>query len=279
MPKDLGPNNLLIKVAVASFCHTDFMVQRGAFETPLPCTGSHEGSGTVVAMGSDVSDFKIGDRVMAGIAYHPCWACDDCCHPEGYAQYCQKLEGHIGVNFDGFFAEYARIDATTSTKLPDQVSFTTAAPMACAGCTIYRGVLTAGLKKGEWLAIVGSGGGLGHVGIKFAKHFGLNVMGIDARDEGLALTNEAAADVVLDARLGQDHVVQSVQQLTSGKGADATINVSDAKTATALACAITKMHGTVVQLAAQVCQSRGGESISDLRSHIKMNTNPLSTAA
>lgn len=57
------------------------------------------------------------------------------------------------------------------------------------------------MKKGEWIAVVGSGGGLGHLAVHFAKTcFGLKVMGIDARDEGLALTREAGADLVVDAR-------------------------------------------------------------------------------
>jgi Zn-dependent alcohol dehydrogenase len=64
---DLEPLDLLVKVAVASNCHTDSMVQAGTFSTKLPCTASHEGSGTVVAVGSDVKEFKAGDRVMCGL--------------------------------------------------------------------------------------------------------------------------------------------------------------------------------------------------------------------
>jgi len=224
------------------------MVRDGVFNTKLPVTGSHEGSGTVVGVGSAVENFQIGDRVMAGIAYHPCGTCVDC-QSEKNAQYCEQLGGHLGVTTDGFFAEYARIDATTAAKLPDQVSFKTAAPMACAGSTVWRAVLQTGLKRGEWLALVGSGGGLGHLGIQFAKALGLKVVGIDARDEGLELTKEAGADVVVDVRKGQAQVVEEVQKITDGKGVDATVNLSDAQSAAATACAVTKMHGLVVQVA------------------------------
>lgn len=217
--------------------------------TPLPCTGSHEGAGTVVAVGSSVKDFQQGDRVMAGIVYHPCGTCADCLGPENYRHYCQYSGGYCGVSTHGFFAEYARIDATQAAKLPDKVSFKTAAPLACAGCTIYRGVVLSGVQKGEWLAIVGSGGGLGHLGVKFAKALGLNVIGVDARDEGLELTKKGGADVVIDARGGHGKVVEEVHRVTNKEGVIATLNVSDAEKAMATSCAITKMHGTVVQIA------------------------------
>ncbi|KAF2266389.1 GroES-like protein [Lojkania enalia] len=178
VPKDLAPNDLLIKVAVASLCHTNFMVQEGIMGTTVPCTASHEGAGAVVATGSVVneSDFKIGDRVMAGILYHPCGICSNCQGPEKYSQYCAHISGYLGVTMDGFFAEYAR-------------------------------------------------------------------------DEGLELTKKGGADIVIDVRIGHDKVVEEIKKVTNGKGAAATVNVSDAPKAMATSCAITMMHGTVIQLA------------------------------
>jgi propanol-preferring alcohol dehydrogenase len=249
VPSSLGPHDLLIKVAVASLCHTDFMVSAGTMGTSLPCTGSHEGSGTVVSVGPSVQDFQPGDRVMAGIIYQLCGTCPDCLGPENYTQYCARSGGYLGVTTHGHFAEYVRIDARMAARLPDEVSFETAAPLACAGVTIYRGVVLSGVKKGEWLTMTGSGGGLGHLGVQFAKALGLNVIGIDARDEGLELTRQGGADVVIDARKGHDEVVKQVHAVTNGEGATCTLNVSDANDAMKTACAITKMHGTVIQIA------------------------------
>ena len=253
MPKTLGPYDLLVKTAVASLCHTDFMALDGIMSgmKQLPMTGSHEGAGTVVALGSSVSNFREGDRVMCGLPLHPCGICSDCQAPveESRAQYCQKSDGAIGIQVDGAFAEYVQVDSRTAAKLPDKVSFETAAPLACAGITVWRGVLQANLKKGEWLAIVGSGGGLGHLGIQFAKALGLNVIGVDARDEGLELSKKIGADVVVDARKGDATTSKEVQEATSGEGADATVNVSDAMSAAATACAVTKRHGLMVQIA------------------------------
>lgn len=248
----LGPHDLLVKVAVASYCHTDSMIRSGVFQSKLPLIASHEGAGTVVAVGPSVSssDFKMGSRVMCGLPFHPCGKCIDCIGPtESWRQYCANVEGHCGVHRDGFFAEYALCDARSSTPLPDEVSLLSAAPLACAGRTVWRGVEQAGLKPGEWLAIVGSGGGLGHLGIQFAKKMGLNVVGIDARDEGIDISKSLGADIVVDARKGKDEMVKQVQDVTGGQGADATVTLSDASGAAALACAVTKMHGTMVQIA------------------------------
>jgi NADPH:quinone reductase-like Zn-dependent oxidoreductase len=90
---------------------------------------------------------------------------------------------------------------------------------------------------------------LGHLGIQFAKAKGLKVLGVDAREDGIALSKEAGADCVLDARKGRDEVAQEALRVTGGKGVAATINVSDAKLAASTACAITQMHGTVIQVA------------------------------
>ncbi|KAF2769228.1 GroES-like protein [Teratosphaeria nubilosa] len=250
VPSALAPQDLLIKVAVASNCHTDGMVQAGIFGTMLPVIASHEGSGTVVAVGPEAekAGFKVGDRVMAGIPYHPCGKCADCNGPENQRQYCTEVQ-MLGVHADGFLAEYAKIDSKNSTALPNEVTFESAAPLACAGRTIWRGVLQTQLKPGEWVALVGSGGGLGHLGIQFAKALGLKVIGVDARDDGLALSKENGADLVVDACKGKEANVAEIQKATGGQLADSTICVSDAKSAAGLACAITKMHGVMVQIA------------------------------
>jgi D-arabinose 1-dehydrogenase-like Zn-dependent alcohol dehydrogenase len=87
------------------------------------------------------------------------------------------------------------------------------------------------------------------LGIQFAKARGLKVVGIDAREEGLELSRKYGADLVVDARKGKGEVVKAVQEVTGGKGADATVCLSDADSAAGLACAVTKMHGTMVQVA------------------------------
>ena len=163
-PAQLGPYDLLLKTGVASLCHTDLMVLAGFMPAlnGLPMTMSHEGTGTVVAAGSGVSDMKVGDRIMSGITFHPCGKCDNCNPPAGkdWKQYCWDNGGATGITTDGAFAEYHVVDSRTSCKVPDGVSFLTAAPLACAGVTVYRAVKIAqeSIPEGGWLAIVGAGG-------------------------------------------------------------------------------------------------------------------------
>lgn len=218
------------------------MVSAGVMGTKLPCIGSHEGAGTVVRLGSSVINFEKGDRVMAGLPRNRCGHCPDCLGDENYRQYCPNLAGHVGVTLDGAFAEYMIVDSRESSRIPNEVSFEMAAPLACAGCTIWRGILQTDLKRGETVAIVGAGGGLGHLGCQFAKALGLIVVGIDARDEGLALARDSGANVTIDARQEKENVVSEVMKCTNGTGADATVNVSDNGQAAAMACAVTKMQ-------------------------------------
>ena len=224
------------------------MVTAGKFPTPLPCTASHEGTGVVVAVGSSVKSFKPGDRVMAGIAMGLCHDCINCKGPNDWHQYCPNAGGLVGVTAQGCFAEYMVADEETSCRIPDSVSFASAAPLACAGITIYRAVIVAGVEKGGWLAIVGAGGGLGHLGIQFANAKGIHVVAVDARDEGLELCKKAGAKHVVDAREGKEKNVEQVQKLTGGLGVEATINVSEHETSAPLSCAITRMHGRMVQV-------------------------------
>lgn len=150
---------------------------------------------------------------------------------------------------DGGFAEYLVCDARDASIIPEKLDFASAAPLACAGITVWRGVIQANLNEGEWLGIVGSGGGLGHLGIQFAKKKGLKVIGVDARNEGLELSRETGADVVLDARKAKEEVVKAVMDATGGKGVAASIVLSDARPAAGLACAITMKHGKMVEIA------------------------------
>ena len=248
--KDLKPNDLLLKVAVSALCHSDLEYVKGIFPIDLPVTASHEGTGTVIGFGSNVNRFKVGDRVVAGQTFGRCGDCEICNGPENYRHYCQKREPMMSVGGrNGAFQEYLVVDAREATKIPDGMSFVTAAPLACAGMTAWRAVNQCNLKPGEWIGIVGSGGGLGHLAIQFAKKAkGLKVVAVDARDEGLALSNEVGADVVLDAREGKEKVVEEVMKAT-GRGVDATIELSGHPTAAEMGAALTRQHGRLVQVA------------------------------
>jgi propanol-preferring alcohol dehydrogenase len=225
------------------------MVRDGVFKTQLPVTASHEGAGTVVLCGSLVNTFTIGDRVMAHVKRNTCGRCDACLGPDKWKYYCRGPRDSLGITGDGAFAEYLVCDSRWSVKLPESVSFLTAAPCACAGATAFRAVKMTGLTKGQSIAIIGSGGGVGHLAVRFARHRDLRVIAIDARDEGLDASTKAGAEIVFDARSGSDAIADQVMVLTNGDGCDATINFAESSQASALACRVTKTHGTMWQVA------------------------------
>ena len=105
------------------------------------------------------------------------------------------------------------------------------------------GLVRANLQAGESVAVIGGGGGLGHLGIQFAKALGLHVIAIDARGEALSLAKKCGADIVVEARSGKEKIVEQVKKVTGGQGADATLNVSGHESAAATGAAVTKMHG------------------------------------
>jgi len=94
------------------------------------------------------------------------------------------------------------------------VSLIDGAPLVCAGCTIYHAILVAECKQGDWLDMVGAGGGLGHLGIEMAKAQSFIVIAIDARNEAFKLCKKAGAKHVFDARKCQNEVVHQIKELT-----------------------------------------------------------------
>lgn len=247
---DLLPDYVLLKIAVCGLCHTDLEYLKGILPLQLPVTASHEGTGTVVALGSNVTQFQIGDRVLAGQTFGRCGQCEICHGPEEYRHFCKNRDCMMTFNGrNGAFQEYLAIDAREAVIIPDKMSFSTATPLACAGTAAWRAVKQTRLKPGQWIGIVGSGGGLGHLAIQFArKVWGLRVVGVDARDAALDLSREAGADLVVDARAGKESMVEEVFKATV-QGCDATIELSGHPTAVDSSAAMTKQHGQVIQVA------------------------------
>ncbi|KAJ1019487.1 hypothetical protein NDA18_005970 [Ustilago nuda] len=192
VPTDLGPNDVLIKIAAAGYCHTDLQVMDGVYESQGAkpgLVGSHEPVGTVVKTGSDAekSGIKVGDRVGSINTYGFCGKCDSCKQGQ---QLCDKLPGMLGLTLNGGFSQYMKADARVVSKIPDSIPFDQAAPLVCAGATVYGALLAVQPEKGQWLAMVGIGG-LGHLGVQYAKAMGCKVVAIDNRKEGIELANKA----------------------------------------------------------------------------------------
>ncbi|CAD6566930.1 MAG: hypothetical protein CYPHOPRED_001274 [Cyphobasidiales sp. Tagirdzhanova-0007] len=248
----------LLKIGAAGFCHTDAMVANGEFESmgsKCPITGSHEPSGTVVAMGEDAKKLgkhKVGDRVGATNMKGACGKCPDCANNNSV--YCTNLGGMIGITVDGGFAEYCLVDSRVTAKLPDSMSFEQAAPLMCAGLTIYSAIRKAeshGLKAGGTLGFSGLGA-LGHLGVQFAKTMGYKVVGIDARPEPVELAKSLTypPDLTLMATETKvEDAMKQIKQLDSQKafeGLDAVILLADPQESFDYAKELVARHGLLV---------------------------------
>ncbi|KAL6406125.1 hypothetical protein AUP68_10688 [Ilyonectria robusta] len=196
-------HDILIKVLAASYCHTDSVFAAGGLSQELPRVGCHEFAGEVIAIGPDVtSDRGIARGVRVGVpgrAYHPCGACYECTHPGGqdemgYSPYCPRA-GNLGLTRDGGFQEYCLVDSRQVAPLPEGLSATQAAPLMCAGLTIWAALQHEKVRNAGRVGIIGAGGGLGHLGVQFAAHLGKEVVAIDANGQSLELLNRIKQDL------------------------------------------------------------------------------------
>jgi propanol-preferring alcohol dehydrogenase len=195
-----GPGQALVKVISTGVCHTDLHAVDGDWpiKPTLPFIPGHEGAGIAVALGTGVKHLKEGDRV--GIAWlgSACGYCEYCL--SGWETLC-KGQQNSGYSVNGSFAEYALAEADYLGRIPDNLSFTEAAPILCAGVTTYKGLKETDTRPGEWVVISGVGG-LGHIAVQYAKAMGLNVAAVDVGSEKLELARRLGAEVTVDASAG-----------------------------------------------------------------------------
>ena len=213
-----GEGEVLIKVDASGVCHSDLHVADGDWKqfgsiTKLPIIVGHEVAGKVVELGPGVRELKVGDRVGVPWIYWTCGECEFC--REGNENLCVKQK-ITGVTVNGGFAEFIKAPASHATRIPDAVSPVQAAPLFCAGVTVYRALMQAKPQRGQRLAVFGVGG-LGHLAIQIAVHLGLEVSAVDVANDKLALAksfgaantfNATTANVVKEIRrLGGAHIV------------------------------------------------------------------------
>lgn len=237
------PNELLINVKYSGVCHTDLHAWKGDWplDTKLPLVGGHEGAGVVVAMGENVKNWKVGD--LAGIK----WLNGSCLNCE----FCRKsAESNCpdadlsGYTHDGSFQQYATADAVQAARIPQGTDLAQVAPILCAGITVYKALKTAELSPGQWVCIVGAGGGLGSLAVQYAKAMGYRVIGIDGGEAKEKLVKSFGAESFIDFTKEKD-VVAAVKAATEG-GPHAAINVSVSEGAVAQSCEYVRSTGCVV---------------------------------
>ena len=178
--RDLGPKDVLIKIAFAGICHSDIHTGREEWgPAHFPLVAGHEIAGTVEEVGAQVSRHAVGDRVGVGCMVDSCRECENC--RAGEEQYC--LNGNVGTYnavgkdgrwTDGGYSTHIVVDEDFVLRIPDGIELDEAAPLLCAGITLYSPLRHWKAGPGKQVAIIGMGG-LGHVGVKLAHAMGAEV--------------------------------------------------------------------------------------------------------
>jgi len=209
------PGQVLVRIVASGVCHTDLHAADGDWpvKPSLPFIPGHEGVGFVAAVGAGVTWVKEGDRVGVPWLHTACGHCEHCI--TGWETLCDSQQ-MTGYTVNGGYAEYVLADPAYVGKLPDNLEFAPAAPVLCAGVTVYKGLKQLDCKPGDWVAISGIGG-LGHMAVQYAKAMGFHVIAIDVADDKLALARSLGADEAINA-LNQDPVQLVQQQIRGAHG-------------------------------------------------------------
>lgn len=213
---DPTPENhgCVIKVFATGLCLSDWHGWKGHDkDIKLPHVPGHELAGIVEAVGKDVRNFQIGDRVTVPFV-GGCGKCSDC--SSGNHQICMN-QFQPGFTHWGSYAEYVGIHYadTNLVKLPDEISFVTAASLGCRFATAFRAVIDQGkVSGGQWVAVHGCGG-VGLSAIMIARAQGAQVIAIDINQAALEMAKKMGASIVLNSR-EVENLSEAVLELTKG---------------------------------------------------------------
>ncbi|KAL5556612.1 hypothetical protein UlMin_038848 [Ulmus minor] len=178
--RETGEKDVTFKVLYCGICHSDLhMVKNEWGSSTYPLVPGHEIAGEVTEVGSKVQKFKVGDKVGVGCMVGACRSCDSCSN--NLENYCPKMiltygtKYHDGTTTYGGYSDIMVADEHFIVRIPDNLPLDGAAPLLCAGITVYSPLKYFGLDKpGLHVGVVGLGG-LGHVAVKFAKALGVKV--------------------------------------------------------------------------------------------------------
>src|SRR6266498_3194627 len=189
----IGANQVLIKIHASGICYTDVHITKGGLGVKFPFTIGHEPAGEIVAIGEGVTTRKVGDRVGVPWLQSTCGRCEWC--QRGKLFFCPNQIA-TGINIAGSHAEYMVAFADATQLLPNGLSYGQAAPIFCAGYTVYSGLRFAHPKPHERIAVVGIGA-LGHLGIQYSKATGFETNAVTHSKDKEELAYKLGADVVV----------------------------------------------------------------------------------
>jgi len=234
-------DEVLLQVEVCGVCHSDLHIALGDLPgfrgvTKPHLIPGHEVVGRVVAKGAAVEHLNVGDRVGVAWLHSACGVCEQC--NEGRENLCRK--GVVtGLMVDGGYAEFMRAKASHALRVPETLSSEQAAPLFCAGVTVYRALTNAQAGPGQCVAVFGIGG-LGHLAVQVARAFGAEVIALDVSEEKLVLARELGATTALN--VADPQALKTIRKLG---GAHVAVVTSAAKAAYDMAFKCLRPAGTL----------------------------------
>lgn len=208
---------VLLKVEATSVNHLDIWIRKGltAYGTKYPHILGCDIAGTIVDMGTNVEDLKVGDRVFVDPGLR-CFRCEFCL--SGNDNIC-KTFGIIGATINGGYAEYAVLPAKNVIKLPETIDFKTAAAFPLTYQTSWHMLIgRAGLRPGETVLVIGGASGIGIAAVQIAKLGGAMVIATAGDDKKLELLSSIGADHVINHN--RESIYEKVKTITDNQGVD-----------------------------------------------------------
>jgi D-arabinose 1-dehydrogenase-like Zn-dependent alcohol dehydrogenase len=240
---DCPPDGVLLRVLACGVCRSDWHAWNGSDPVPLPHVTGHEYCGEVIAVGSQVRRWKVGDRVIAPFIL-ACGQCPDCA--AGHQTICAD-QAIPGFTQAGSFAEKIAVPHADHnlTALPEGMDPAHAAALGCRATTAWHALTgRAALAAGEWLAVFG-GGGVGTSALILGRALGARVIVVDVVQEKLDFARALGADAVIDA--SREDPVAAVRRLTGG-GADVALEALGVPATTVPALKSLRKLGRMVQV-------------------------------
>ncbi len=234
-----GRGQVRIKVEACGICHSDALVKEGHWPgIQYPRVPGHEIAGRIDAIGADVTLWKPGQRVGVGWHGGHCFQCDPC--RRGDFGNCQ-FEKITAITFDGGYAECVVVPAEAVALMPDDLPSDEAAPLLCAGITVFNALRNSDARAGALVAVQGIGG-LGHLGIQYARQMGFRTVAIGRGGDKEPLAKKLGAHEYIDTsagdpaqalqKMGGAHVIlatapdsKSISALVNGLGPRGTLLV------------------------------------------------------
>ena len=194
-----GRNQVRLKVEACGICHSDALVKEGHWPgIQYPRVPGHEIAGRIDAAGADVSNWKPGQRVGVGWHGGHDFTCNAC--RRGDFINC-KNEKITGISHDGGYQEYMIVPAEAVAAIPEELAAADAAPLLCAGITVFNALRNSGARAGDLVAVQGIGG-LGHLGVQYARQMGFRTFAIGRGKDKEELARKLGAAHYVDTAAG-----------------------------------------------------------------------------